>query len=214
MATADRLGTDPTYKSVKAPSDIGKATKAWPYIQWISTVYNSRVCCPSFFVKYPVDVELYCISCAHWCNMFSFVSKLHNLDMVWMSCGCSLWMNEFKKPSFITYSKSWMHCGCSLWMNEFRKSSLLTNAKSTHDKAQQLLLPHLFLYKRYRFLQNLITWEWIFICNYKVLVHMHSAMNYLSGLIWSLYSRFGATTVTSIARRTRGSSPSTSFTIA
>jgi hypothetical protein len=81
------------------------------------------------------------------------------------------------------YAKLWMHCGCSLQMNEFRKSSLLTNTKSEHDKAQQLLLLHLFLYKRYRFLQNLITWEWILICNYKVLVHMHSAMNYPSGLI-------------------------------
>jgi hypothetical protein len=74
---------------------IGKAVEAWPYIQWICTVYNSRVCRPSFLDKYLVDVELYCISAGDSYDIFTSGSRLHLLDMVWMSYGCSLRMNEY-----------------------------------------------------------------------------------------------------------------------
>ena len=81
------------------------------------------------------------------------VSKI--VDAMWMFT-----MDEWVQK-IITHNKRRIWA----WYWAFQKNKMVT-------EAQKMLVPHLFLYKRYRILQDLITWEWTLICNYKIFVHM------------------------------------------
>jgi hypothetical protein len=153
-------------------SRIGKAVEVWPYIQWISTIYNTRVCRPSFLDQYMVDVESYCIFYVHWYDMLYSGFRQYTLDMVWMYSTCSLRMNVFNKLSFITNRKSQHDSVVAVQKSNIQKHRMAT-------QAQQMLVPKLFLCKRYKFLQKMITWECTFIFNWKVL-HICTALNYPS----------------------------------